>query len=70
MIGNFYITIIKIFVVFSALIICYFFLAEHPLEYGKMMQLLAPLIVQFFSFRSHYWLAYKYLIILWTPLEW
>lgn len=51
MIGNFYITLIKIFTILVGLIICYFLVAQHPDKYTSSLNLLAPLIVIIISFR-------------------
>lgn len=46
MIGNFYITLMKIFIVLTSLIICYFLIAQEKAQlYSKILNLLAPLIV-------------------------
>lgn len=45
MIGNFYITLIKIFIILVGIVICYFLIAQHPQRYTDSLNLLAPLIV-------------------------
>lgn len=55
MIGNFYITLIKIFTILVGLIICYFLVAQHPDKYTSSLNLLAPLIVIIMSFRLPFW---------------
>jgi hypothetical protein len=46
MIGNFYITLMKIFIVLTSLIICYFLIAQEKAHlYANILNLMAPLIV-------------------------
>lgn len=51
MIGNFYITLMKIFTLLVSIIVCYFLIAEHPKEYTQTLNLIAPLVVLSPSFR-------------------
>jgi hypothetical protein len=52
MVGNFYITIIKLFAVLLGLIICYFALMEaEPDYYYNAINLIAPLVVNLHLFR-------------------
>jgi hypothetical protein len=45
MIGNFYITLMKIFVILTGIIICYFLVVQHPKSFTADLNLLAPLVV-------------------------
>lgn len=45
MIGNFYITLIKIFVILVGIVICYFLVVQHPSHYTQSLNLIAPLVV-------------------------
>jgi hypothetical protein len=45
MIGNFYITLMKIFVILVGIVISYFLIAQHPQQYTQSLNLIAPLVV-------------------------
>jgi hypothetical protein len=45
MIGNFYITLMKIFVILIGIVICYFLVVQHPSNYTQSLNLIAPLVV-------------------------
>lgn len=51
MIGNFYITLMKIFIIFTSVIICYFLIAQNSNSVYNNLHLIAPLIVTKLIFR-------------------
>jgi hypothetical protein len=69
MIGNFYITLMKIFIILVGVIVCYFLVVQHPRQYTDSLNLIAPLVVIAGICRSRCWEAYRSPIISWIPLD-
>ena len=47
MIGNFYITLMKIFIIFTSMILCYFLVSQTSDAYLNTLNLVGPLVVSF-----------------------
>ena len=54
MIGSFFVTIMKIFVILLTMIIAYFMIIVHS-KYTGSMNYIGPLIVSMFVFRLSFW---------------
>lgn len=69
MVGNFFVTFMKVFSTLTNLIICYFLMSHEGSRYTQVIHMVVPLIVTIFPYRSSASFPTKWRSTCSTPLD-